>query len=294
MAVEVSTEVGGTPEAIAAETSVASEASERSTLESRVADGLKGLMDDAPANDDTTAEKTVVSGDEVETPGTEAADDVVEGDTEEEAKEGEQTPTKPAAAAPTTKTSTLPAAYVRSLKALEWTDAEIETAAANPAFITTAAKLHQTRNQELAQWAQLGRAKQQETAAQQAANPSRGFQPLAQTDPAALKAKYGNDELIDLLVGPLNATVAQINAMLPVIQQTQQSSVQAHLDTLNRQVESFFGGDELKPYGPDRDDPEGFAQGSVRGHVGFAELRVLPDLPESVGRSTAAPASSGT
>lgn len=213
------------------------ERAEQSAIESNVAEKLEAAFADSGDEEtDTKPEKLVGEGQEKDAE-IEAA---VEGEPEKEDEKN---------IAPVAKTSTLPAAYVRSLKAMEWTDEEIAEAEKNPNFVSTAAKLHQTRNQELSQWAALGRAKQQENATQQQNQPQQGLQPLKMADSAALKAKYGNDELIDSLTGPLNATVQQINAMLPAIQQMQQNSANSHLETLGRQVETFFGGPELKAYG---------------------------------------------
>jgi hypothetical protein len=47
---------------------------------------------------------------------------------------------------------------------------------------------------------------------------------LKPVDAAALKKQYGADELIDAIVGPVNATIEQINKMLPAVQQTQARS----------------------------------------------------------------------
>lgn len=242
-----------TPAAPAAETEF-----DRSALESAVASNMAEVFGDDTPVDDVEQVETPADPAETETPATDAEKEAAakgvtaEGDAEtkedevveEAAAEGEKPADK---AGEVSKAPTLPAAYRRSLKAYEWTDEEIDRAATDPNFLTTAAKIHATRNAETAKTAELGRqARQQNTTQQQ--DTSAAITALKLVDSAALKKQYGEDALIDSIVSPINAVVEQINKILPVIQQTQQKSQTAELETLGRQIEGFFGGAELKPY----------------------------------------------
>ena len=168
----------------------------------------------------------------------------------ESATEEPKTPTAEAAAP---KAPTLPAAYRRSLKAMEWTDAEIDDAASDPRFLATAAKIHQTRNKEVAAWADLGRKTKEAAAApppaKEAPKPAT-FQGYTPEEIKALKDTYGEDAggLIDSMAGKVNLLVDSIKTMMPVIEQTQARSQQAQADMLNRQITGFFSSKELAPY----------------------------------------------
>jgi len=201
--------------------------------------------------DETPAESTET---ETETPATETETTETAAESAAETK----TPTTEAAAkkALAGKAPTLPAAYRRSLKAMEWTDEEIDSAAADPKFLTIAAKVHQTRNKEVAAWAELGRRtkeSQAQTSAQttptkEATKPA--FQAFSDAEVAKLKETYGDEAggLIDALVGRVNPLIEQMQRALPIVEQTQARSQQAQADMLVRQIDGFFGGKELDPY----------------------------------------------
>jgi hypothetical protein len=208
--------------------------------------------DDAPAAetaeapDETAApDADAVAGDEAPAKSDDAAQD-------EAAPETTEQPTEAAAQSSKSTAPTLPAAYVRSLKAYDWTDEEIKEAAQQPGFLATAAKIHANRNRELQTWADAGRRAKEAQASQQPAKDAAQSDPQASglkpIDAAALKAEYGDDVLIDKLVGPLNATIAQINAILPVVQQTQQRAAMSQAEMLARQIDGFFGSKDLEPY----------------------------------------------
>lgn len=190
-----------------------------------------------------------------------AASDAAETDeTQAPVDEEKETPKVEEAAAapapkPAEKAPTLPEAYRRSLKAYEWTDEEINEAARQPGFLTTAAKLHQTRSKEIAAWAEMGRQQKKTTdtpskdavqqSGQQADN---GPVQLKPVDAAKLKKQYGEEALIDEIVGPVNQTIAEINRILPLVQQTQARSQQAQIESLTRQVDGFFSGKDMATY----------------------------------------------
>lgn len=207
---------------------------DRGAFEAKVAANLAATMAKLSPEEDVSAE--------VETPATEKKEPTKETEAEAAAE--------PAIVAETTtdkNAPTLPAAYRRSLKAYEWTDEEIDSALKQGGqnFITTAGKLHSTRSKEVAQWAELGRQKRPDSTQSPAAETSSVIKPI---DAKALKAKYGDEALIDELVGPMNKLAEQMNAMLPQVQAAQQQSQTARQEALGRQIDGFFGGKELESY----------------------------------------------
>lgn len=141
-----------------------------------------------------------------------------------------------ASASPATE---LPAAYVRSLKAYQWTDEEIGRAAkADPeGFLKTAERIHATRVQETQRWADLGRQAKAAPAEKAPAAP-------AKVDIASLRAKYGDEPFI----AALEAQAAQLEAATTFITQARQQQADAALEGLTKQIDGFFGSDSLKLY----------------------------------------------
>jgi hypothetical protein len=236
-----------------AEASPSKETFDRPAVESKVAEGLAAIFGD-DAEDHTKPE---AAADETEKSSEEEVpeDQPTEEDKEEEAgKEKPETEEQeePAAAVtpPKGNAPTLPEAYRRSLKAYGWEDADIDAnlKAIGGQFIVTAQKIHQNRNTEIAQYAAVGRAERERQQQAREGQQTQKFEAIKPIDGAALKEHFGDDKLIDSLLNPINAVVAQINAMVPAIQQTQQKSQVAELETLGRQVEGFFTSKELQPY----------------------------------------------
>lgn len=219
---------------------------DRATLEANVAARLAatfaGEGDDVEVTvDQPVAEEPAAETAELENPETP--------EIEAEAAAVVEEP-KTAPAVSTRNAPTLPASYRRSLKAYEWTDEEIDSALKQGGqnFITTAGKLHATRSKEVAQWAELGRQKRPDPASKEGTQTVTPAGVMAPLDVAALKKKYGNEAIIDDLVGPLNAVMKQINDILPQVQQTQQASRDAQAETLGRQIDGFFGSKELESH----------------------------------------------
>lgn len=233
---------------------------DRPGLESRVRDKLSDIFGDEGPDEDQESDNTSEEEEESEDAGNEESGeedednesesagsdaDADEGDAEEAAVEDEHDPNAP----------TLPDSHRRSLKAYGWKDEEIDQnlRALGAGFISTAARIHENRNAELAHYAAAGRsARDQQTPTQESRVPSSGTSSvpngLQRIDAAALKEKYGDDDLVDALVGPVNATVDAINKMLPTLQAGQQAAQQAEVDRVGAAIESFFNTDALKPY----------------------------------------------
>ncbi len=230
---------------------------DRAALESSVKGKLAAIFGGTPAAADEADGEVAdenATDENQEQPGEEKPGDASQEEDEEAAAIEPKPVVKPAVKP---NAPTLPAAIVRTLKAYEWTDAEIADAAKQPNFLATATKLHATRTAEIAKWSEIGRQQNAQRAAQSAAKPTAdplaALQALPLVDATKMKrstfiAAASGYKMIDAIVGPVNATVAAINAIMPIIQQTQQRSQQAELETLNRQVEGFFGGKELEPY----------------------------------------------
>lgn len=218
---------------------------DRPALEGRVADGLSKLFEDETPVDET-AEASVET--EEKKPETEVEPEVKEEPEATEKTDEEKVDESVAATTEKTAVPTLPAAYVRTLKAYDWTDAEIAEAAKNPAFVTTAAKMHTSRNAELAKWADMGRKTREADAAKNPQGQTAAVTTIAPIDAAALKKQYGDEPIIDAITGQMNKAIEQMNAMLPIVQETQAKAKQAELETLGRQIDGFFGGKDMTAY----------------------------------------------
>lgn len=215
----------------------------REAIESRLSDRLAALQtagaaieDDKPGTVEVSDETALeAKPDDAATP---------DADASEEKKEAVADPNAP----------TLPAAIRRSLKAYEWTDEEIDQnlKVLGPSFITAAQKLHNTRNQETARWAEIGRAQRQPVAAPDAittAPDAAKSQPIPKLDAVALKEHYGDDALIDKILGPVNAAIDRLNEeVLPAVRHTQQVAQQSEQRALFNAIEGFFGTPEMKSY----------------------------------------------
>ena len=170
---------------------------------------------------------------------------------------GEKPIEAPAAAAP--EASTLPAAYRRSAKAREWTDAEID------AFFTkdpelalrTLGKIHESRVQEVNQWAAMGRQARPQPSTPELVKPAvvaptptpaPELAALSPIDVKAMVAKYGNEALLTELTTPLNAAIAAVQPLLAQAKQQQAQAVQVQMETLGRMVEGYFTSKDMEPY----------------------------------------------
>lgn len=238
-------------------------------VESGAAAEAKPAFDRSAVETATAARMAAVFGDEPAAEATdENADEAVEEtpvNEEESAEDNEEPVVKEAAVKPpvvkpaTGNSPTLPEPIRRSLKAYGWDDEQIDTnlKALGASFITTASKIHDNRNTETARMAAEGRAARERSnaeAAQRAANPPK-TEALKALDVAALKEKYGEDKMVDEIAGPINAVIAQINQLMPQVQNSQKAAQQAEMVAMGKQIEDFFGSKDLKPYGKLYGDP---------------------------------------
>ena len=141
--------------------------------------------------------------------------------------------------------STLPDAHRRSLENFGWTPEEIENGvkSGGPAFLATAAKIHNQRKNEIEAYARAGQAglkAPEQKPVQQPTLPTQGtaeqniINMLAQT-----KAAYpGNDKLFDMVFAPQLATARAQDA------QASQQREQA----LQQQVSNFFNSKAVEHY----------------------------------------------
>lgn len=224
-----------------------------------IASGIQSQFDKVFGNDDESvsgetneSESSPVESSDTSAP---AADTTADAPASEVADSGETVtdPKTPATEAAAAKAPTLPAAYRRSLKAMEWTDAEIDEAAGNPSFLTTAAKIHATRNKEVAAWAELGRKTKEQNPAPtptKDAPTAPALQLFSEAEIKALKETYGEDAggLIDAMVGKVNPLIAKLTQALPVVEQTQQRAYQAEVEKYTRSIEGFFSSKEMESY----------------------------------------------
>src|SRR5690606_38981985 len=67
-------------------------------------------------------------------------------------------------------------------------------------------------------------------------------------DAETLKEKYGDDGLVDEIVGSVNSIIQAVNAIIPSLQQGQQRVVQAQQEALDRLIQGFFSDASMKPY----------------------------------------------
>lgn len=230
-------------------------AASRDELEKKTADRMAKIFGNEPEeNEESDDAGGDPPQDENEPPAGSESGEGDEGDVndgaEEAAEDGEDGSDASDPDAPT-----LPDAYRRSLAAYGWKPEEIEEELKTygSRFISTAARIHENRNAELAAMAQKGRQAREQREqgdgppTQQPQNAG-GLQALKPIDVKQFKERYGDDDMIEDMVAPLNATIEAVNAILPQLQQGQQTVQQAELDTLRRSVEKFFDAPEMRPY----------------------------------------------
>ena len=156
------------------------------------------------------------------------------------------------------KASTLPDAIRRSLKAYQWTDEEIDSALTqNPdGFLATATKIHSTRNDEVARWADMGRRARETQAAEP---PPVVQQPVVQQPPApapSLEEQIFQAEQTASQPDPaLQQQMAEVQSLRKQLQGELKMAQDLRTEVYGREMDQFFSGSELSKfgalYGPD-------------------------------------------
>ena len=60
--------------------------------------------------------------------------------------------------------------------------------------------------------------------------------------------KFGNQELIEALAGPVNAAISALTPVLQSVERTQAEAKRTHREALARTVQDFFTAKEMAPY----------------------------------------------
>lgn len=222
---------------------------DRVSLEARVAESLKTFREiDEPTETEPEANAPDETSEE-----TDSSESDSEPKAEEVGEPTEETEQQPVAKKQTGPT--LPGHLVRSLKAYGWSDEDIQSSyqTSGEKFLLTAQNIHNSRNKETSQWAEAGRAARANQPAPEARptdsphidTKTGGFKLL---DVAEMGEEYGNPELIERIVGPINAALTRINSVLPDLSVGIQTVQKSRTDQLAQQIDGFFGGPELKTF----------------------------------------------
>lgn len=264
MAVDESTVTPGSDAVEADSPAPPAPAVDRATLVSKVEKGLAALRASETGTRDSEPEPEIEEPvEDAESPTDDSNDpapddEPADEDSKPSKDESEDEPKEEAEQPqPKRKGPTLPDSYRRSLKAYDWSDADIDAALkSDPVnFTLTAQRIHANRNAELAKWAEMGRASrpEQENEDKPAKTVDRPkhldekglFKPL---DVDGMVEKFGNEDLVRQITEPVNELLKQVNALLPDLMSGVQSIKQSKTDNLARQIDGFFGGKDLKSY----------------------------------------------
>lgn len=212
-----------------------------------VVDAVQAHLD--AFNDIETPDTPAVEAAPVETPETPAA--------AETPAVSEAPVAEPAKEAVAFEASTLPAGYVRTAKARGWSDQEItEFAKANPDLaIKTFERMHDSRTKEINEWAELGRKVRQAPVASSPQNTSAPA-PVQASAPSGLQPinvqemvnKFGNQELIEALAGPINAAIASVQPLIQGATQAQEQARRSQQESLGKVVQDFFTDKGMAPF----------------------------------------------
>lgn len=211
-----------------------------------VVDAVQAHLD--AFNDIETPDTPAVEAAPVETPETSAA---------AETPEASETPVaETPKEAVASEASTLPAGYVRTAKARGWTDQEIgDFAKANPDLaIKTFERMHESRTKEINEWAELGRKVRQSPVASSPAPtsaPVHAPAPAGSLQPINVQEmvdKFGNQELIEALAGPINAAIASVQPLIQGATQAQEQARRSQQESLGKVVQDFFTDKSMAPF----------------------------------------------
>lgn len=212
-------------------------------IESVAGDAEPVVGDDKPKDDLASTDEVTLTDEDEDAP----KDEVKDG------SEGDEDPKAAEAGKEGSAEPTLPEAYRRSLKAYDWTDEEIDGAIETlgyDGFIKTAERIHRNRNVETAGYADAGRRARAGVvpdagdAGPDKKTPGR----MSPVDAAAVIEKYGNEELVNAMLSPVNDVIQQINTILPQLEKSREDAERTRVDTLGQQIETFFTAKEMKSY----------------------------------------------
>jgi hypothetical protein len=151
---------------------------------------------------------------------------------------------------------TIPDAHRRSLKAYgytdEWIDKNSETLGLQ--FNEFALGVHEKRNAEVARWAEAGQRnremQQQGQATENPQVPAPGQLPqtLQPINLKEMQEKYGEQELLEDILAPVNGVISALNAVLPGLQQGMQAVERTEQNAVTTRINSFFDSKEIEPY----------------------------------------------
>lgn len=224
----------------------------RDTLADKIGNSLAEAIGDEPVPAATPA----AADPDPEPEGEPEPEPVKDGDPEPEPEPKKDGDPEPEGAADD-GSPTLPEAYRRSAAARGWQEADIDRFwKADPELaIRTFDAIHQSRNAELAEFARAGRLLKQAATdpsvspAMKPADVAAAAAKLPEAiDTEALIARFGNEELVTGIVGPVNAILAEIHKVLPEIQAGVQVVRETQQNTLGQQIEAFFTSKPLEPY----------------------------------------------
>ena len=147
---------------------------------------------------------------------------------------------------------TLPDNVRRSLIATGWDEEEIDNnlSVLKDEFLPIAERVHQKRMDESREWAARGRMVREVEPTKEAT--AEVAETLAPMDVEELKAEYGHDPdmsaLIDKMSGKMNASIAAINQILPVISEQRAHQQEATDAAVKDQVNGFFASEGIASY----------------------------------------------
>lgn len=181
-------------------------------------------------------------------------------DSEADSEDDELEPQEAVDGEEETPESTPPSAWRRSLKSRGWDDDEIDTFwQADPERASKVfERTHNSRNAELAEWAKLGRERQQhgsvtprtDTAASPTQTaPSAVETQLERLNPEKLAETSGLEQSVaEAIAAPLNQMIDQLNTAFPMVRRSVRAAEENERAALRQLVENFLNRDDVKPF----------------------------------------------
>lgn len=200
---------------------------ESPTLEADVAAKLAAMRGDVEKNDDDTSS-------EIETE-VDMSDKVEPEQTDPEEKEtGDDAPI-------------LPAGHRRAALGRGWTNEEIDYFISNKPeeAVKKFEEVFNDWQKENSEWSDRGR---QLAGIEKKDDDKKETDVLTHVDTKALIEEHGNEELVNALAAPLNATIDRVNAAVEKISSSEKFLQQTEEDALITVVQDFMGSKEMEPF----------------------------------------------